>query len=203
MFHQQDHPIYDGRYSKAKPVETTAPPIQLFHPVFSHFLDDLENKSSVPVEVSRMTVRYMRAASGIYNSEEARRRAVEDPFGHIIGVPIARIVNSDKTSSDGVMEVQLSFDAQGILELAALVLKEDKREFGDGGSDPSTQCGLSIARYWAQYEVHNMLSFSCLQPDACFHFSTRWCAITPAARRFFSQMLAHGSQSSEPSSLIG
>jgi hypothetical protein len=203
MFHQQDHPIYNGWYSKAKPMDTTVPLIQLFYPIFSHFLDDLKNKSSVPVEVSRMTVRYMRAASGIYNSEEARRHAVEDPFSHIIGIPIARIVNSDKMSSDSVMEVQLSFDAQGILKLAALVLKEDKREFGDGGSDPSMQCGLSITRYWAQYEVHNMLLFSCLQPSACFHFSTRWCAITPAAQCFFLQMLAHGLQSSEPSSLIG
>jgi hypothetical protein len=25
---------------KKKPIETTAPPIQLFHPVFGHFLDD-------------------------------------------------------------------------------------------------------------------------------------------------------------------
>jgi hypothetical protein len=126
-------------------VETTAPPIQLFHPIFSHFLDDLKNKLLVPVKVSRITVRYMQAASGIYNSEEARRHAVEDPFGQIIGIPIARIVNSDKTSSDGMMEVQLSVEAQGILELAALVLKVDKREFRDGGSDPSMQCGLSIA----------------------------------------------------------
>jgi hypothetical protein len=182
-------------------METTAPPIQLFHPVFSHFLDDLEKKSSVPIEVFRSTVRYMRAASGIYDSEEARRRAIEDPLSQIIQISIARMVNSDNTSPDGVIETHVS--VQGTPELAALVLKEDKRELGDGGSDPSTQCGLSMARYWAQYEVHNMLSFSCLQPDACFHFSTRRCAITLAARRFFSQMLAHGSQSSEPSSPIG
>jgi len=39
--------------------------------------------------------------------------------------------------------------ALGIL-LFLLFLEEDKNELGDGGSDPSTQNGLSTARCWAQ-----------------------------------------------------
>jgi thiamine kinase-like enzyme len=38
-----------------------------------------------------------------------------------------------------------------------LFLEEDKNELGDGGSDPSTQTGLSIARCWAQDKVRPIL----------------------------------------------
>lgn len=56
-------------------------------------------------------------------------------------------MNDDKTYADGVVE--LITEGRHIL----LLLKEDKNEFRDGGSDPSTQAGLSAARHWAQSRV--------------------------------------------------
>ena len=35
------------------------------------------------------------------------------------------------------------------------LFEEDKKEIGDGGSDPSTQAGLSAAHSWAQKEVYD------------------------------------------------
>jgi hypothetical protein len=35
--------IYDGRYKANKPRTSVAPPVQLFHPVFGHFLDIMKN----------------------------------------------------------------------------------------------------------------------------------------------------------------
>jgi hypothetical protein len=64
--YQQNSPIYDGRYDAKKPIDTTAPPIQLFHPVFGHFLDDLSNDLPVPPEIAKATIGYMRASSAIY-----------------------------------------------------------------------------------------------------------------------------------------
>lgn len=61
--------VYDAKLS----VETTAPPIQLFHPVFGHFLDDLLSDSPIPAEVYKTTIDHMRATSAIYENEEALR----------------------------------------------------------------------------------------------------------------------------------
>jgi hypothetical protein len=44
----------------------------------------------------------------------------------------------------------------GVL-LFLILLEEDKNELGDGGSDPSTQTGLSLGRAWAQAKVLNLL----------------------------------------------
>ena len=52
--YQRNLPIYDGRYDANCPISTTAPPVQLFHPVFGHFLDDIaDEKLDVPREILR------------------------------------------------------------------------------------------------------------------------------------------------------
>lgn len=42
---------------------------------------------------------------------------------------------------------------------AAICIKEDKNEIGDGSCDPSTQAGLSYGQFWAQKEVCVMNPF--------------------------------------------
>ena len=147
-----------------------APPIQLFHPVFGHFLDDQANTLPVPPEVAKATVRYMRAASGIYDTEGNRTLATGPLFRDILGMGMSTVLNADRTSPDGLIEISLTGETH---ESIAPLLKEDKREFGDGGSDPSTQAGLSMARYWAQSEVTPVLCFLVPSLIFCFHFSTR------------------------------
>jgi hypothetical protein len=148
--YQHNSPIYDGRYDANKLVETTAPPIQLFHPAFGNFLDDLSSNSPMPPEIEKATVDYMRAASAIYESEKIRKRALEPHLSRLLATALSTVTNADKTSPDGMVLITL---AGKICEAVVTLLKEDKNEVGDGGCDPSTQAGLSVVRFWAQREV--------------------------------------------------
>jgi hypothetical protein len=135
----------------AKSARTSvAPPVQLFHPAFGHFLDDIKSSGSIPDDTIRDTLDYMKAASAIYTSEDKRRRVELTPLlCNILGVDIQMIHNEDKTNPDGITE--LVTNSRRIL----LLPMEDKNEFGEGGSFPSTQSGLSVGRCWAQSRVND------------------------------------------------
>jgi hypothetical protein len=148
--YQRNSPIFDGRYDVKNPVETTAPPIQLFHPVFGHFLDDLSRDLPVPPGIAKATIGYMRAASAIYDNEANRRHALEPYLHRILTLTMSTVLNADRTSPDGMFLISLSGD---IYETVMALLREDKNEFGDGGCDPSTQAGLSTVRFWVQDAV--------------------------------------------------
>jgi hypothetical protein len=81
--YQHHLPIYDGRYDANYYASTTAPPVQLFHPVFAYFLDNLANTGNVdiPDDVFQATVAFMRSASGIYQNEDDRKDHV---VGHLV-----------------------------------------------------------------------------------------------------------------------
>jgi hypothetical protein len=170
-------------------VETAAPPIQLFEPAFAHFLDDVANDIPLDREVAKATVRYMQAATGIYDTEDNRKKAIDLPFRQILGMGVSTVVNSDKTTPDGLIEVSLCGDTA---ESSALVVREDKRDMADG--DASVQCGLSMARYWAQREVNILFSLLCIESDDLHSVSTQSCGIPPAAQHFSSPTLARGLQ---------
>jgi hypothetical protein len=122
----------------------------LFHPVFGHFLDDLSNDLCVPPEIAKATVGYMRASSAMYDNEAIRRAALEPHLGRILGNGMGTVVNPDGTWPDGAFSITLTNE---ICESAVTLIKEEKNNIGDGGSDPSTQVGLSMARFWAQDQV--------------------------------------------------
>jgi len=74
----------------------------------------------------------------------------------VLSVGMEKIVNLDSTSADGMVVTQ----ALMMGEVAAIDIEEDKNEFSDGGSDPSTQAGLSYGRFWAQSNVRAFKSSS-------------------------------------------
>ena len=155
--------IHDGRYKADNPRTSVAPPVQLFHPVFGHFLDDIKRSHDIPDDMILQTTEYMKSASAIYTSEDKRREKLMPLLSHILGVDIQSILNTDKTNADGIVELMKSWGR------ALLLLEEDKNEFGDGGSDPSTQAGLSACRCWAQSRVKNSyLSFMVFFSDGLF-----------------------------------
>lgn len=121
----------------------------MFHPVFAKFLDDIRDTGPISLDIIRKTTEYMRTASAIYSNEEGRRAALTPLLGTILGINIQRIQNDDRTIADGVVEL--------FTELGSFLiyLQEYKNEIGDGGSDPSTQAGLSGARYWVQSKVYD------------------------------------------------
>jgi len=160
-FQKDGDPIYDGRYVATIPAETRAPPIQIYHPDFGHFWDDFTNKDlEVLLEVVRATARFMGRASGIYRNEDIWRSAIRPKLVDVISVGMEKIVNLDSTSADGIVITQ----ALMMGEAAAIGIEEDKNEFGNGGSDPSTQAGLSYGRFWAQSNVRAFKSFSADSP---------------------------------------
>jgi len=145
---QLAYSICDGRYKVNAPRTSVSLPVQLFHPAFGHFLDNIRNVDfHVPDDIIRQTAEYMIAATAIYPNETARRDALTPRLRGILNVDIVTMLNEDKTSPDGVMELGKT-PARSLL-----LVKEDKNEFGDGGSDPSTQAGLSVGRCWAQPRV--------------------------------------------------
>ena len=158
--YQRTSPLYDGGYDAKQPIDTTAPPIQLFHPVFGHFLDDLSFDLPIPPEIAKATVGYMQASSAIYDNEASRRIVLEPYLGKILGIGGGTVVNSDGTSPDGAYSINLGGD---IYDTIVLLLREDKSDIGNGGCDPSIQAGLSIVRFWAQDNVGD-LSFHSYPP---------------------------------------
>ena len=143
--------IYDGRYNVNAPRSSVAPPIELFHSAFACFLDDIKRGCVVPDNIIRKTVKYMRAASGVFASETVRRTALSPLLCDILGVNIQTIQNDDKTTPDGTAKSGAKAKDMSF----SCLFEEDINEIGDDGSDPSTQAGLSAARSWAQKEVHD------------------------------------------------
>jgi hypothetical protein len=179
--YQHNSPIYDGRYDPKKSQETTALPIQLYHPVFAHFLDDLSSELPVPPNIAKATVNYMKAASAIYDNEATRRQFLQPLLSEILAITFSVEANADRTSPDGMFLVN---PARDLSKSALVLLKEDKNEVGDGGCDPSTQAGLSMVRFWVQPEVDKILVSILLAPvlTVFLHISTMKCASGPAAQ---------------------
>jgi hypothetical protein len=148
--YQRNLPIYDGRYDVNCPISTTAHPVQLFHPVFGHFLDDIvDEKLDVPQEILRAATCFIASASGIYEKEDHRKQAIFPHLAVALSTGMTKIVNLDLTFPDGATSLPLAGD---ICTVAPLLAK-DKREVGEGGSEPSIQAGLSMIRFWAQDNV--------------------------------------------------
>ena len=177
--YQCNSPIYDGRYDAKNPTDTIALPIQLFHPVFAHFLDDIMNQYlPVPEHILRVTVEYIWNLSAIYESEDQWMAAHRSLLEDALGVTILKWVNVDASKPDGVYEAEL----RGSQKKVFLVLLEHKNELGDGRCDPPRQADLSFTQFVAQvmcvFTTVTNISYSL----TCFSHSTISCRITVAVR---------------------
>ena len=67
--------ILDGRYNPgpANPTPTVAPPIQLYHSVFSEFLSRKDQTSDLPEELVSATAKLMQSASALATVETQRQ----------------------------------------------------------------------------------------------------------------------------------
>jgi hypothetical protein len=117
-------------------------------------LDDIaDEKMEIPQEILQAAACLMASASGIYENEDQRKPAIFPHLSAALSAGMTKIVNLDLTSPDGAISLPLMGD---IYETVALLLAEDKREIGEGGSDPSIQVGLSMIRFWAQDNVRTL-----------------------------------------------
>ncbi|KAH0833789.1 hypothetical protein J3R83DRAFT_10936, partial [Lanmaoa asiatica] len=110
--------ILDCRCRARKPVNTVAPPVQLFHPAFAYFSSKAFDPAyAIPDDFIRDVHDLMARFSLIYEGENTRRQEIRP----------------NKTSPDLVLQ-----SSHGELP-TYLVIDEEKNEFGDGGSDPTTE----------------------------------------------------------------
>ena len=171
--------IYDGRYNVNAPRSSVAPPVELFHSAFAIFLDHIKKDCVIPSNIIRKTVEYMKVTSGIFASETVRRTALSPLLCDILSVNIQTIQNDDKTTADGTAKLGTKAGRMSF----SFLLEEDKNEFGEGGSDPSTQVGLSAVRSWAQDEVHDSHSICQVVLKVRF-YSMRRIEMPPPALHF-------------------
>jgi hypothetical protein len=171
--------IYDGRYNVNAPRSSVALPIQLFHSAFACFLDDIKRGCVVPDNIIRKTVEYMKATSGIFASETVRRIELSPLLCDILGINI-QTIQDDKTTADGTAKSGTKAQDMSF----SCLFEEDKNEIGDGGSDPSTQAGLSAARSWAQKEVHDSHLICLFVLEVDLFFSIRHIEMPPPALHF-------------------
>ena len=125
-----------------------APPIQLFNPAFAFFSSKASDLNyDVPdkfvLHVRDLVVQF----ALIHPNEDARQRSLKFFLQRVVGRPFVVASDPDRTDPDF-----------GVLGLCGgltvyLVIGEEMNEFGDGGSDPSTQAAFSFLRLFSQKEV--------------------------------------------------
>jgi hypothetical protein len=109
-------------------------------------------KDTIPIEVTRRTTAFMKAASALYPSEPKRSEVLSPLLSDILGVHVQMVTNSDRTCPDGIVEFRVKIWGRFMT-----LLIEYKNESGDGSSDASTQAGLGHARTWGQPKVSFLL----------------------------------------------
>jgi hypothetical protein len=137
--------IHNGRYKAGSPRTIVTPLVELFHPAFRHFRDDIRKNDPIPKDIIRNIMTYMREVSAIYANECACCKKVDPLLIDVLGINIPSIINLDKTCSDSIVE---SLEEIGLVSLAH---KEDKNEKGDG--DSSAQVIFSYTHCLCQSKV--------------------------------------------------
>lgn len=164
--------------------DTVAPPIQLFNPAFAYFTSKaFDPEHVVPDDFIRHIRCLVEAFAFIHPAEANRRNCLANIITETIGRPTIIYQNADGTSPDGLV-----LGSRGLTAHTYLVVFEEKREFGDGGSDPSTQGAFSFLRIFCQDLVGPLiimrsfpLILDCIGPCyssndllPCFHCCPCW-----------------------------
>jgi hypothetical protein len=144
-----EHPIYDGRHP-GNGVATMGPPIEIFHPCFEEFLENL--RTIQPSEKDLEIAAKLAAVSSIIHPDErARDAAILPLIQAFLTRDFGRWRNVDGTSPDASLFTYKgpAMNPHRILKLAA----EWKNEIGAGSSAPDIQCALSALNILKQDDV--------------------------------------------------
>ncbi|KAI0245533.1 hypothetical protein BJV78DRAFT_1287615 [Lactifluus subvellereus] len=159
-----DTTIYDGRRGN---VSTSAPPIQLFHPIFDSFTHYVNDPNfHVTIEDFKNVYDLMYFLSGV-RGEKSYGDGVRQQLGRILGVPVHKDQNPDSTRPDGIITL-----ASGI----PYVFIELKREMGEGGCDSTSQVSLSMRRSWI-HETRKALHEQCCCPTFLVAAGGAWLTV--------------------------
>jgi len=132
--------IYDGFYDILHPIDTSALPIEVYHPVFQQFMEDMttvEPSEERFIQVQQL----MRKLTGVGTIEQPLAKNLRAALGVILGREVQQVVVSGAVS-DGVVKKSLGNCSPPLLVM------EYKRGVGEGGCDPMVQASYSVLKYW-------------------------------------------------------
>ncbi|KAF8555881.1 hypothetical protein OG21DRAFT_1496013 [Imleria badia] len=153
------------------PLDTVAPPIQLFNPAFAYFSSKaFDPEYSIPRDIVLNVHNLMCQFAGIYPNEDARRYHITPSLQKAINHPLTFVCNSDGTTPD-----VLALSSCGALAVYLAVVK-GKNEFRPGMSDPSVQAALSFQRILSRKE-NNELCLRCCCPAFIIAHAGPWLTI--------------------------
>ena len=120
--------------------------MKIFHPIFDTFLARRHTVRPSTEDLIK-SQELMHFVSEIYVDEECYAWEIRDKLSDILGVSLSREENQDGTFIDGLYVAVPKYKRIPILIL------EFKQEYSEGGSDTSTQAGLSMKRSWIDKDV--------------------------------------------------
>ncbi|KAF5379300.1 hypothetical protein D9757_007645 [Collybiopsis confluens] len=123
-------PVYDGRYAQTP--NTTAAPIEIFHPVFAYFLGCLRDYTlEINSSLLRKTYEVMRSTSKIATLESQREKTTRDFLADILQCDVHQIVIDHKAIPDHSVPHNLA--GKKVTGNAGLAIVEEKSELGVSG----------------------------------------------------------------------
>ncbi|KAI0245532.1 hypothetical protein BJV78DRAFT_1262434 [Lactifluus subvellereus] len=111
---------------------------------------------------------------------------IRQQLGHILGAPILKYENPDGTKPDGVITVE--FEDHTCIPCVFIELK---REFGEGGCDPTSQVSLSMRCSWI-HETREVWHEKCCCPTFLIAAGGAWLTVMGSVftDKFIVQRLA-------------
>ena len=143
--------IYNGR-----PVNLTAPPIEIYHPVFMKFQHGISlpiDKFSFTAEELSMAMELVTNSLAFYKDEDARIKEITTAMNVPVGeqaLPRTEIMR-DNGSTTHWMALYL-FNARNFSKTRRSCLRSQK-QYWEGGSDPIQQAQRDYVLYYSAEDV--------------------------------------------------
>jgi len=137
--------IYDGFYDICHPADTSALPIEVYHPVFQQFMKDMttvEPSEELLIQVQQL----MRTSTGIGTIEPPPAENLRYALSCILGKYMDQVVVSGAVPGGVVLKSFGEFSVP-------LLAMEHKHEIGEGGCDPMAQASYYVLKYWQRERV--------------------------------------------------
>ncbi|PVF97208.1 hypothetical protein CPB86DRAFT_786220 [Serendipita vermifera] len=147
---QESHPVANGR-----PIDTTGPPIDIYHPVFSEFRNKLSDRDiQIPAEYLLTVYQLMTASSAFYPLAKDRETAVRPLLSTLLEL-IVQITLANKTTNDGSIITSLKN------AVALRLVLELKNEMSTGKLDVYFQGCYSYRKFWVDEIGRHFRDRSC------------------------------------------
>jgi hypothetical protein len=145
--------VYNGR-----PLELTAPPISIYHPVFAKFRREVAqpiDKTSFTAGELGKTLEFVTRSLAFYQDEDLRISQIDPPLRHLVHFFVLH--KSEITTTNVNMKPDGSVFAEckrfPNKDKAASDFSEVKNGIGEGASDPIHQAQCDYVNYYSAVEV--------------------------------------------------